>query len=135
MNAQGRTIKVWTQRQLDAALEALKKATDWTIEEIKKIDWMQVIAVGTVVILVIAIGVAVTFFTAGAGTAPYAASVQAFLTSTGGKPIQNWSSNINERKNDEYKFLDIYARHRETYGKQPMTDSKSRYNHLKEILK
>jgi hypothetical protein len=83
MNEQGRTIKVWTQRQLDAALEALKKATDWTIEEIKKIDWMQVIAVGTVVVLVIAIGVAVTFFTAGAGTAPYAASVQAFLTSIG----------------------------------------------------
>ena len=76
-------IKVWTQRQLDAALEALKKATDWTIEEIKKIDWMQVIAVGTVVVLVIAIGVVVTFFTAGAGTAPYVASVQAFLTSIG----------------------------------------------------
>ena len=83
INEQGRTIKVWTQRQLDAALEALKKATDWTIEEIKKIDWMQVIAVGTVVVLVIAIGVAVTFFTVGAGTAPYAASVQAFLTSIG----------------------------------------------------
>lgn len=32
---------------VDAALEALKKATDWTIEEIKKIGWMQVIAVGT----------------------------------------------------------------------------------------
>ena len=120
---------------MDAALESLKKATNWTIEEIKKIDWMQVIAIGTVVVLVIAIGVVVTFFTAEAGTVPYAASVQAFLTSTGGKPIQNWSSNINERKNDEYKFLDIYARHRETYGNQPMTDSKSRYNHLKEILK
>lgn len=53
----------------------------------------------------------------------------------GGKPIQNWSSNIHERKNDEYKFLDIYARHRETYGEQPMTNSRSRYKHLKEILK
>lgn len=83
MNAQGRTIKAWTQRQLDAALEALKKATDWRIEEIKEIDWMQIIAIGAVVVLVIAIGVAVTFFTAGAGTAPYAVSVQAFLTSIG----------------------------------------------------
>ena len=83
MDEQGRTLKIWTQKQLDAAFEALKRATDWTIEEIKKIDWMQVIAVGTVVVLVIAIGVAVTFFTAGAGTAPYAASVQAFLTSIG----------------------------------------------------
>ncbi|WP_159069438.1 hypothetical protein [Neisseria sicca] len=46
-------------------------------------DWMQVIIVGTVVVLVIAIGVVVTFFTAGAGTAPYAASVQAFLTYIG----------------------------------------------------
>ena len=53
----------------------------------------------------------------------------------GGKPIQNWSSNIHERKNDEYKFLDIYARHRETYGEQPMINSRSRYKHLKEILK
>lgn len=53
----------------------------------------------------------------------------------GGKPIQNWSSNINERKNDEYKLLEIYARHRETYGSPPMTDSRRRYNHLKEILK
>lgn len=44
---------------------------------------MQVIIVGTVVVLVIAIGVVVTFFTAGAGTAPYAASVQAFLTYIG----------------------------------------------------
>lgn len=68
---------------MDAALESLKKATNWTIEEIKKIDWMQVIAIGTVVVLVIAIGVAVTFFTAEAGTVPYAASVQAFLTSIG----------------------------------------------------
>ena len=42
-----------------------------------------VIAVGAVVVLVIAIGAAVTFFTAGTGTAPYAASVQAFLTSIG----------------------------------------------------
>ena len=75
MNEQDRTIKVWTQRQLDAALEALKKETDWRIEEIKKIDWMQIIAIGAVVVLVIAIGVAVTFFIAGAGTAPYAASV------------------------------------------------------------
>lgn len=120
---------------MDAALESLKKATNWTIEEIKKIDWMQVIAIGTVVVLVIAISVAVTFFTAGAGTAPYAASIQAFLTSTGGKPIQNWSSNINERKNDEYKLLDIYAKNRETYGEYPMTNAKSRYEHLKKILK
>ena len=96
---------------------------------------MQVIAIGTVVVLVIAIGVAVTFFTAEAGTVPYAASVQAFLTSTGGKPIQNWSSNINERKNDEYKLLDIYAKNRETYGEYPMTNAKSRYEHLKKILK
>ena len=44
---------------------------------------MQVIVVGTVVVLVIAIDVAVTFFTAGAGTVPYAASVQAFLISIG----------------------------------------------------
>ena len=44
---------------------------------------MQVIAVGAVVVLVIAIGAAVTFFTAGMGTAPYVASVQAFLTSIG----------------------------------------------------
>ena len=42
---------------------------------------MQVIAVGTVVVLVIAIGVAVTFFTAGTGTVPYTASVKVFLTS------------------------------------------------------
>ena len=53
----------------------------------------------------------------------------------GGKPIQNWSSNINERKNDEYKLLDIYAKNRETYGEYPMTNAKSRYEHLKKILK
>ena len=59
----------------------IKKATDLGIEELKKIDWMQVLMVGAQIILVIGIGIAVTFFSSGTGTAPYIAAVQAFLTS------------------------------------------------------
>ncbi|WP_125940140.1 hypothetical protein [Neisseria dumasiana] len=54
---------------------------------------------------------------------------------SGGKPIKDWSSNIDERKQDEYKLLDVYAKHRETYGSTPMTNAKSRYDNLKKILK
>ena len=68
--------KPYGRRNTKHGVESLKKETDWRIEEIKKIDWMQIIAIGAVVVLVIAIGVAVTFFTAGAGTAPYSASVR-----------------------------------------------------------
>lgn len=83
VNEKGQVLKTWTQKQLDAAMKEIQKATDWTIEEFKKIDWFQVMAVGSVIVLVIAIGAAVTFFTAGTGTAPYAAAVQAFLVSLG----------------------------------------------------
>lgn len=79
----GKTVKTWTQQQLDAAMKQIQAATDWTIAEFKKIDWFQVIAVGGVIVLAIAIGAAVTFFSAGTATAPYVAAVQAFLVTLG----------------------------------------------------
>lgn len=79
----GKTVKTWTQQQLDAAMKQIQAATDWTIAEFKQIDWFQVIAVGGVIVLAIAIGAAVTFFSAGTATAPYVAAVQAFLVTLG----------------------------------------------------
>ena len=81
VNDKGQIVKEWTQKQLDQAIMTIKKATDLGIEELKKIDWMQVLMVGAQIILVIGIGIAVTFFSSGTGTAPYIAAVQTILTS------------------------------------------------------